>query len=80
MAFHDEHYALDKDGNRVLIGLSVEETQEFEYLDELISIINPTPAFSSDDRRYPKERRWLFLYEKHLSAMRLYLRTSPTRH
>ena len=61
----------------MLIGLSAEETQEFEYLDELISIVGPTPALSSDD---PKEKRWLLLYEKHLMAVQLYLGTSPTRH
>ncbi len=33
MAIDDESYELDKDGNRVLIGLTVDETREFIELD-----------------------------------------------
>jgi hypothetical protein len=34
----DDDYILDGDGNRILIGLTLDETREFERLDELISI------------------------------------------
>jgi len=46
-------YFVDGNGNRVLIGLTIEETFEFETLDN-------RPALD--------ERRWLELYGKHDSA------------
>ena len=36
MAFDDDNYVLDADGNAVLVGLTLDETREFECLDELI--------------------------------------------
>jgi hypothetical protein len=36
MASEDDGYILDADGNRILIGLTLDETREFERLDELI--------------------------------------------
>ncbi|MBC9877006.1 hypothetical protein G8O24_06570 [Bradyrhizobium sp. INPA01-394B] len=60
-------YFVDGGGRRVLIGLTPEETSEFERLDraptrtEMISIERgPQPA--------PGERRWLELYAKHEDA------------
>ena len=34
----DDNYVLDADGKRILIGLTLDETREFERLDELILI------------------------------------------
>jgi hypothetical protein len=39
----DENFMLDADGNRVLIGLTVEETLEFDRLDRHISKTAPFP-------------------------------------
>jgi hypothetical protein len=39
MALDDDNYVLDADGNRVLIGLTLDETREYERLDALISAL-----------------------------------------
>ena len=56
----DDNYILDGDGNRILIGLTIDETREFERLDELISDLSSAPT---DDSRSINERRWLVLYD-----------------
>ena len=61
MALDDDNYVLDADGNRVLIGLTPDETREYECLDASISALNSTPLVSTDDRRSQNERRWLVL-------------------
>ena len=66
----DDNYILDGDGNRTLIGLTIDETREFERLDELISDLSSAPT---DDSRSINERRWLVLYDKNESAVRAYL-------
>jgi hypothetical protein len=70
MASDDDSYVLDADGNRILIGLTLDETREFECLDELISNLSSAPT---DDSRSLNERRWLVLYDKHEAALRKYL-------
>jgi hypothetical protein len=70
MARGDDSYVLDSDGNRVLIGLTLDETREFECLDELISSLS---SASTSDSRSLNERRWLVLYDKHEAAVRIYL-------
>ena len=67
MGSGDDNYILDSDGNRILIGLTVAETQEFERLDELISDLSTAPT---DDSRSINERRWLVLYDKQEAAVR----------
>jgi len=69
MACDDDSYVLDSDGNRVLIGLTLNETREFERLDELISPLSS----SASDGLSLNERRWLVLYDKHDAAVRKYL-------
>jgi hypothetical protein len=78
MAFDDENYVLDADGDRVLVGLTPEG--QFERLDALISALSSTPLVPTDDRRSQNERRWLVLYEKHQSALEPFLRTPKTKH
>ena len=68
----DDNYVLDADGNRILIGLTLDETREFERLDELISDLSSAPT---DDNRSLNERRWLVLYDKHEAAVLIYLST-----
>ena len=70
MAYEDDGYVLDADGNRILIGLTLGETREYELLDELISDLSSAPT---DDNRSLNERRWLVLYDKHEAAVRIYL-------
>jgi len=80
MALDDDSYVLDADGNRVLIGLTLQETREFERLDALIAALSSTPLVPTDDRRSQNERRWLVLYEKHQSALEPFLKTPKTKH
>ena len=63
MACDDDSYVLDTDGNRILIGLTLDETRE-------LSNLSSAPT---DDGRSQKERRWLVLYDKHDAAVRTYL-------
>ena len=70
---HDSprRYFVDGDGQRVLVGLTTEETSEFETLDSL-------PAFKtrsgqvlweqSGSAASRQEKRWLELYTKHEQA------------
>ena len=76
MACDDDNYLLDAEGNRILIGLTLEETREFERLDELISNLSSAPT---DDSRSINERRWLVLYDKHEAAVRIYLSTQNAK-
>ena len=80
MALGDDSYALDADGNRILIGLTLQETREFERLDALISALSSTPLAPADDHRLQHERRWLVLYEKHQTAVEPFLMTPKTKH
>ena len=72
----DDDYILDGDGNRILIGLTLDETREFERLDELMSNVSFAPT---DDSRSLNERRWLVLYDKHEAAVRIYLSTQNAK-
>jgi hypothetical protein len=76
MACDDDNYELDADGNRILIGLTLDETREFECLDELILNLSSTPT---DDSHLMNERRWLVLYDKHEAAVRIYLSTENAK-
>ena len=64
-SFHFIFHSLDIEGRRVLIGLSFEETKEFEALDErtkpLPLVFGTLPA---------TDQRWLELYEQHRAACR----------
>ncbi|MEZ2144630.1 hypothetical protein AAE026_20415 [Bradyrhizobium sp. DN5] len=71
-------YFVDAQGHRVLIGLSLEETAEFEALD-LSS--NETEQFASeicvnDGAVAADEVRWLELYSKHEGAWRAWIAQS----
>ncbi|MBA4034204.1 MAG: hypothetical protein C0480_06320 [Bradyrhizobium sp.] len=76
MAGYDDNYVVDADGKRVLIGLTLDETIEFERLDEAIL---DSVSEEDDDCRARNERRWLVLYDKHDAALRNYLSTENAR-
>jgi hypothetical protein len=76
----DDNYQIDPQGNRVLIGLSAEETAEFFDLDTSISASGVPPLVDDDAWLGPEHHRWLELYEKHESARRPFLKSSKTRH
>ena len=76
-----KRYRIDKSGRRVLVGLSIEETFEFETLDDL------APLDSSGNHiPWPdgvpitsRERRCLELYQKHDAAWRAMVAKSFAR-
>jgi hypothetical protein len=76
----DDDYELDPFGNRVLIGLSADETAEFFRLEEFIGKSAPLLQVDRDEWVRPEDRRWLELYEKHESARRPFLKSSKTMH
>jgi hypothetical protein len=64
-------YFVDSDGHRVLIGLTVEETFEFETLDNRPALDDLDRLAAWDENGVPttkREQRWLALYTKHDSA------------
>jgi len=76
MAGYDDNYVLDAYGKRVLIGLTLDETIEFERLDEAIL---DSPYEEDDNCRARNERRWLVLHDKHDAALRHYISTENAR-
>ena len=71
-------YFVDAQGKRVLIGLSLDETAEFEALDmksgetvQIVAEIGPSAGAAVVD-----ESRWLELYSKHEGAWRAWIARS----
>jgi hypothetical protein len=65
-----KRYRIDENGRRVLVGLSIEETFEFETLDDLAPS-DETGALIAWRDGVPittREKRWLELYQKHDEA------------
>jgi hypothetical protein len=71
-------YFVDATGRRVLIGLTLEETFEFERLDSKPSLDQAGGQILRDqDVQWPTgEQRWLELYEKHDGAWRVWMAES----
>jgi hypothetical protein len=60
-------YSVDKNGHRVLIGLTVEETFEFEALDDTPPVADDAGVAGAKPVT-EREVRWLELYTKHANA------------
>jgi hypothetical protein len=75
----DENFMVDADGNRVLIGLTLEETLEFDRLERHINETGPFPHISRDEWHRSEEKRWLELWDQRQAAKAEFLRTK-TRH
>jgi hypothetical protein len=67
-----KRYSIDENGRRVLVGLSVQETFEFETLDELSPLDETGTKIAWRDGApiTGREKRWLELYQKHEDAWR----------
>ena len=65
-----QRYCVDKDGHRILVGLSVQETFEFETLDDIAPLdeTGARIAWSEGVPTTSREMRWLELYQKHDAA------------
>jgi len=75
-------YFVDATGRRVLIGLTSEETFEFERLDSKL-VLDPEDGQAElrgrDIWHAAGEQRWLELYEKHEGAWRTWkVQHAPT--
>jgi hypothetical protein len=69
-------YFVDNGGRRILIGLTAEETFEFEILDKLPASDNLGSQIASPGNETAttmREKRWLELYVKHDEAWRVWL-------
>jgi hypothetical protein len=76
-----KRYRIDENGHSVLLGLSIEETFEFETLDELAPL-DETGTYIAWRDGVPitnREKRWLELYEKHDEAWKEAVRESGPR-
>ena len=60
----DDRY-LDKEGRRILLGLSFEETEQFVRLDAIVTHLISAQNFATP----ADERRWYELLEKHEAAV-----------
>jgi hypothetical protein len=62
-------YFANGEGHRVIIGLTVDETSEFEALDARhVADCDPLRHVSSGSLRPMSPKRWLELYAKHVAA------------
>ena len=69
-------YDTDENGRRVLVGLTIEETFEFETLDSLPALDQGGNHVAWDENGVPtttREKRWLELYGKHDTAWRQWM-------
>jgi hypothetical protein len=80
MKFDESRYTLDNDGNRILVGLTVEETREFLNLTDVLAAKYPGQPISSIDWRSPKERRWFSLMQKHARERERRARARDIKH
>jgi hypothetical protein len=72
-------YFVDENGRRVLIGLTIEQTLEFETLDNLPALDESGNHVAWDEDGVPtttREKRWLELYSKHDEAWRQWMAES----
>lgn len=75
-------YFVDARGDRVLIGLSLEETTEFETLDGGVDLgeIGPTiAATAAHTCAAARDTRWLELYSKHDQAWKAWIAQTRAR-
>jgi hypothetical protein len=74
--YSPRRYFSDKNGQRVLIGLTIEETSEFETLDSLSASDDSgghVASHASGIATTTPQERWLELYAKHDAAWRAWL-------
>ena len=76
----ESNYCLDAEGNRILIGLTAEETREFLELTDVLAIHNAEEQVSSINWAGRSEQRWLALMQKHAVELENFLRAGATKH
>jgi hypothetical protein len=73
-------YCVDAHGRRVLIGLSPEETAEFESLEDTSAMESGSPTSVGGIPLKVQEARWLELYAKHDIAWKAWIAQSRTEY
>jgi hypothetical protein len=80
--FSPRRYYADKEGRRVLVGLTMEETVEFEQLDRLDPLDKTgshVAASFGETAIVSGKKRWLELYMKHDDAWKSWMAESKQR-
>lgn len=73
--YKNDDYEIDGRGYRVMIGLTIEETEELFRLDAILSVTSSYFAgVTPETEMTPDEVRWVELIDKHDAAMK------PFRH
>jgi hypothetical protein len=74
-------YRIDENGRRVLVGLSVEETFEFETLEDIPPWMRQSGHVRWQDGVpiTSREKRWLELYQKHEEAWKALVAATVSR-
>jgi hypothetical protein len=75
-------YFVDGNGQRVLVGLTIEETLEFETLDSLAALGWRGGHVLWEESAFPAtkdQKRWLELYTKHDQAWSQWMANSRAR-
>lgn len=72
-------YFVDTDGRRVLVGLTIEETFEFEMLESLLRLHDGNVLWDESEFSGTRQQRWRELYAKHEYAWSDWLAASRTR-
>ena len=72
-AHSPRRYYVNKSGRRVLVGLTIEETFEFETLDHPAAPDDHVNWDASGESTAAREKRWLELYTKHDTAWRAWM-------
>jgi hypothetical protein len=73
MMFGDSAFGLDEEGNRVLVGLTAEETREMLELTDTIASASPRQQLSVLGCANPAAMRWRELMEKHAAGLSKFL-------
>jgi hypothetical protein len=76
----DEEYEIDPQGYRVLIGLTIGETEEFFRLDAVLATKTYSVEAPPDDTETPEAVRWMQLLDKHDMAMMPFRNMHSSRH
>lgn len=77
---NDDEYEIDPNGYRVLIGLTIGETEKLFRLDAVLSMPLSYVDASSDETESPEEGRWIELLDKHDAAMQPFRHMSLVKH
>jgi hypothetical protein len=80
MMFGDRTFGVDEEGNRVLVGLTAEETRELLELTDTIASASPQQSLSVFNYSSHAAMRWRELMGKHTVGLSQFLLASKVQH